>query len=140
MNNFGSYMLTQNPNSPGNANNVMIVAMSRSPEGHRVMTATWDGSENPKPVFFGSDEMMTLTPEETEARDTMMGALTAKDEEDARLQQLIEASRKEGMAEGRAAAFTEARLKLHATRRNWSVAAAIGWALALILCVAHLPA
>lgn len=141
MNNFGSYMLTHNPNRQDNANNVMIVAMSHSLEGHHVMTATWDGSEDPKPVFFGSDEMMTLAPEETEARDTMIQALTTDEETDTtRIESLTQASREEGIAEGRAQATAEARLKLHSTRRNWSVVAAIGWALALILCVAHLPA
>ena len=120
MNNFGSYMLTQNPNSPGNANNVMIVAMSRSPEGHRVMTATWDGSENPKPVFFGSDEMMTLTPEETEARDTMVAALCAQE----RAALTKELSKQ---ADEKIKAMVKARQRL------WFIFAAIGWAIVALL-------
>jgi len=133
MNNFGSYMLTHNPNRPGNANNVMIVAMSRSLEGHQVLTATWDGSENPKPVFFGSDEMMTLTPEESAARDTMIGALTLADEEDARFQRLIKESREEGFAEGRAEAIAEAKVKASSSLRSLFIVAALGWSAAALL-------
>lgn len=133
MNNFGSYMLNNNPNRPDNANNVMVVSMSRSEEGYWVMTATWDGGENTKPVFFGSDEMMTLTDAEREARDTMVGALTPADEQSDRIKQLIEAAREEDAAEARAEAEAAAKAKAEGTRRGLFIFSCIGWGLVALL-------
>lgn len=39
------------------------------------MHITWDGDPEARPVFMGSDEMMTLTPRETELREAIMSKL-----------------------------------------------------------------
>jgi len=109
MSTFGARMLNQNPNRPGNANAIMVVDMSRSPEGYWLMTATWDGSDNPKPIFFGSDEMMTLTEAETQARDAMMAALLPDAPTEADIENRIENARKAAAKEAYAQARADAR-------------------------------
>ena len=44
------------------------VRISASPDGRVVATVHWDGVSTDGPIWWGSDEMCTLTPEETRAR------------------------------------------------------------------------
>lgn len=92
----------------------------KRPDGGWAMITEWDGAYGPNAIFFGSDEMMTLTPEETAARDTMVAALSARERE-----ALTKELNKQ--ADEKIKAMVKAR------QRFWFIFAAIGWALVALL-------
>jgi len=96
----------------------------KRPDGGWVMITEWDGADDPSAIFFGSDEMMTLTPEETAARDAMVAGLSVRERE-ALTKELSE----------QADAQIKARTK--AAQRGWLIFSAIGWALVALLYAIH---
>lgn len=75
----------------------------RRPGGGWAMITEWDGAYAPNAIFFSSaGEMTVLTPEEAEARDTMVAALADRE-------RLIETGRELAMAEANARISAERR-------------------------------
>lgn len=96
----------------------------KRPDGGWAMITEWDGAYDPGAIFFGSDEMMTLTPEETAARDTMVAALSARERE-ALTKELSKQAEEQIKARTKAA------------QRGWFIFSAIGWALVALLYAIH---